>query len=87
MALVQKWPFLQLVFVGNISQEDVFYDTLERKNNFLGYKNRKLKNSKNGHFSKKVSPWFWSKISHFFNIFFRQNWPGKCVLGYPRTKK
>ena len=30
-------------FLGNIGQENVFYDTLERKNNFLGCKNRKLK--------------------------------------------
>ena len=29
------------------SQENVFYDILERKNCFLGYKNKKLKKSKN----------------------------------------
>ena len=31
MVLVQKWPFLQLSFLGNVSQENVFYDILERK--------------------------------------------------------
>ena len=61
---------ISMFFLGNISQENVFYDTLERKNNFLGYKNRKFKKSKNGHFSKGVSPWFSSKISHFSNFFF-----------------
>ena len=30
-------------FLGNIGQEKVFYDILERKNAFLGYKNKKLK--------------------------------------------
>ena len=33
-------------FLGNIEQENVFYDILERKNAFLGYKNKKFKNSK-----------------------------------------
>ena len=47
MVLVEKWPFFQLFFLGNISQEDVFYDILERKNAFLGYKNNNFKKSKN----------------------------------------
>ena len=40
MVLVQKWRFLQLFFLGNIDQENVFHDILERKNVFLGYKNK-----------------------------------------------
>ena len=68
MLLVQKWPFFQLFFLGNISQENVIYDILERKNAFLGYKNKKSKKSKNGHFSKGVNPWFWSKNGHFSNF-------------------
>ena len=43
MVLVQNSPF----FLGNISQENVYYDILERKNVFVGYKNKKLKKSKN----------------------------------------
>ena len=30
-------------FLGNISQENVFYDNLERKKPYLGYKNKKFK--------------------------------------------
>ena len=71
MVLVQKWPFFQLFLLGNIGQENVFYDILERKNAFLGYKNKKFKKSKNGHFSKGVNPWFWSKNGHFSNFFFQ----------------
>ena len=71
IVLVQKWPFFQLFFLGNIGQENVFYDILERKNTFLGYKNKKFKKSKNWHFSKGVNPWFWSKNGHFFNFFFK----------------
>ena len=48
MVLVQKWPFFQLFFLGNIDQENVFYDILEQKeNDFLRYKNKKIKKSKN----------------------------------------
>ena len=54
-------------------EENVFLDILERKNAFLGYKNKKFKKWKNCHFSKGVSPWFWSKIDHFFSVFFFGN--------------
>ena len=57
-------------FLGNIGLENFFYDILERKNAILGYKNKKFKKSKNGHFSKGVNPWFWSKNGHFSNFFF-----------------
>ena len=73
--------------LGNIGQENVFYDILERKNTFLGYKNMKSKKSKNSHFSRGVNTWFWSKNGHFWNFFFRQYRPGKCLLIYSRTKK
>ena len=39
------FPFF--FFLGNIAQENGFYDILERKNSFLGYQYRKFKNSKN----------------------------------------
>ena len=47
MVLVQKWKFFQLFFLGNIGKENVYYDILEPKNAFLGYKNNKSKKSKN----------------------------------------
>ena len=43
MVLVQKWPFFQFFLLGNIGQEKMFYDILEIKNTFVGYKNDKLK--------------------------------------------
>ena len=73
MVLVQKWPFLQVFFLGNIGQENVFYDILERKNAFLCYKNKKYKKSKNWHFSKRINPWFWSENGNFFHFFFLRN--------------
>ena len=60
-------------FLGNIGQENHFYNILERRNNFLGYKNMKSKKSKNWHFSQGVIPWFWSKNGHFSSFFFLGN--------------
>ena len=65
----QKWPFFQLFFLGNIGQENVFNDTLERKNAFQNYENKKFKKSKNWHLSKRVNPWFWPQ-NRYFAIFF-----------------
>ena len=79
--------FSTIFFLGNIGQENVFYDFLERRNVFLGYRNMKVKKSRNCHFSKGVSPWFWSKFAIFSAFVLRQYRPGKCVLRYCRTKK
>ena len=48
----------------------MFYDILQRKIAFLGFKNKKIKKSKNWDFSKGINPWFWSKIGHFSMLFF-----------------
>ena len=73
MVLVQKWPFFKLFFLGNLDQENVFYDILQRKNAFVRYKNKKSKKPNKWHFSKGVNPWFWSKNGHFSNFFFLRN--------------
>ena len=73
MPLVPKLPFFQLFLLGNLGKENVFYDILELKNAFLGFKNKKFKKSKNCHFSKGVNTWFWSKNGHFSNLFFLAN--------------
>ena len=74
MVLVQKWPFFLLsFFLGNIGQENVFYNILQRKNAILGYKNKKFKKSKNSHFSKGVNASLWSKNGQFYNFFFLGN--------------
>ena len=70
MLLVQKWQFFQVFFLGNIGQENIFYDILEPKNTFLDHKNTKFKQSKNRYFSKEVNPSFWFKNGHFSNFFF-----------------
>ena len=47
MVLVKKGSFFRLLILGHIGQENEFYDILERRKNFLSYKNKKLKRSKN----------------------------------------
>ena len=54
-----KMAIFPTFFLGNIGQENVFYDILERKNAFLRYKNKKFKESKNWRFSKGFNPWYW----------------------------
>ena len=65
-----KMAIFPTFFLGNRGQENILNDILERKNAFLGFKNRKFKRSNNWQFSKGVNPWFCSKNCHFSNFFF-----------------
>ena len=66
--------------MGNIGQENVFYDILEQKKTFIDYKNKKIQTVKKLTFSKGVNPWFWYINDHFSNFFFfRQYKPGKYL--------
>ena len=44
-----------------------------KKNAFLGYKNKKSKKFKTCHFGKGVNLWFWAKKGLFPNFFFLGN--------------
>ena len=72
MVLVQKWPLLLLFFLGNIGEENVFYDILERENDFLGYKNRKFKDRKIDIFPKGLTHGFGPKMA-IIPLFFLGN--------------
>ena len=79
--------FTNFFFLGNIGQENVFYDNLNRENAVFGYKSKKFKKSKNWHFPKGLSHSFGSKMAIFPSLFFRQYRSRKCLLWYSRTKK
>ena len=87
MVLVQKRPFFQLFFLGNIGQENVFYYILERINAFLSYKNKNLKRPKIYTFPKVLTNGFGLKITIFPTFLFKQYRRGKGLLRYSRTKK
>ena len=61
-----------IFFLGNISQENVFYDILQRKNGFLSYKKRSSKCRKIDIFSKSLTHGFAPKMA-IFPIFFLGN--------------
>ena len=73
MVCVKKCWFFQLFLLGEIGPENVFFDILERKIAFLGYKNKKFKKSKNGHFSKGLTLGFGLKIAIFPTFIFSGN--------------
>ena len=52
------------------------YDILERKNGFLGFKNKEFKRSKNALFPKGLTYGFGPKMAIFQTFFFRQYGPG-----------
>ena len=102
MVLVQKWRFFQLFFLGNIGQENIFYDILERKNAFLGYEKKKFKKSKNCLSPKvfafflpfgMVFVWKWLFLQRFFlgnigqeNVFHDILEQKKAFVGYKNNK-
>ena len=66
----------------------MFYDILERKNAFLGYKTKKVQKVEKLRFFKKgLTHGFDRKIAIFPTFIFRQHRPEKCDLRYSRTKK
>ena len=69
--------FFNCFFLGNIEKENVFYDILERKNAFLGYKDKKFKQSKNWHF---LTQGFGPKMAIFPTFFFLGNLGQKNVF-------
>ena len=64
--MVKNGQFFIFCFLGNIGQENVFYEILERKITFLGYKNKKFKTSKNRIILKGLIHGFWTKMSFFW---------------------
>ena len=61
--------FPSFIFKGNIGQENVFYDILERKNAFLRYKKRSSKSRKIASFPKGLVHGFGQKLAIFPSFF------------------
>ena len=59
-------------FLGNIGQENVFYDILQRKSAFQDHKNKMLKKSKNWRFFKGLTQGFGPKMAIFLTFLFGQ---------------
>ena len=62
--------FSNFQFLGNIGQENRFYDILERKDVFLGYKKKKLEIRKIDIFPKRLTHGFGTKMAIFPTFIF-----------------
>ena len=62
--------FPNLFFLGNIGQENVFYDIPQKKNAFLPIKTLRSKGPKIEIFQKGLTHGFGRKNGHFSNFFF-----------------
>ena len=69
----QKWLFFNLFFLGNIGQENVFYDILKRKKAFLHYKNNKFNSRKIYISPKGLTHGFGPKMGILATFFFLYN--------------
>ena len=76
-------------FLGNIGQENVFYDILERKMPFSAIKTSSLKERKIDIFPKGLTLGFGPKMANVFQGFFwgGQYMLGKCLLRYSGAQK
>ena len=63
--LVKNGQFFHLFIIAKTGHENLFENILESKKSFREFKNKKLRKSANWDFSKRVIPWFWSKIGNF----------------------
>ena len=79
MVLVQKWDFFHLFILGKLGKKNVFGDILERKNAFVDYKNKKLKNKKIALFPKGSVHSFGQQMGFFPPFYFWQNRPEKSL--------
>ena len=87
MVLVQKCHFSNFFFLGNIAQENVFYNILKRKNAFLGYKNRSSKTKKIDIFPQGLTHGFGPKMSIFPNLFFQTIYARKIFFTIFQNEK
>ena len=62
--------FPTFFFLGNITQENVFYDIPQLESDFLGYKNKKFKKSKIDIFPKGLTHGFGPKMAIFPTFLF-----------------
>ena len=85
MVLVQKWPFSQFLFLGNIGQRKCLLRNSRKKNCLSKLQKQEVQKVEKFSFFQRGNPWFWSKNGHFSHFFFSQYRPEKCLLQYSRT--
>ena len=79
--------FLTSFFQAMQARKMSFRTFQHEKTAFQALKTRSFKRRKIPIFLKGFTHGFGPKMAIFLTFLFRQNWPGKCVLRYFRTKK
>ena len=79
--------FFNFFFLGNIGQEHVFYDILERNNAILGYKKRSSKSRKIAIFSNGLTHVFGLKMIIFPTSFFQEKYARKMFFTIFQNEK
>ena len=82
MILVQKWTFFQVFSLGNMWQENVFYDILEQKTPFQAIKTRSSKSRKIDIFPKGLAHGFRQNMTIFATFCFYAINARKMFLRY-----
>ena len=82
-----KIAIFPTVFLGNISQENVFCDILQKKNAFKTRKRKFSESLTNGSFLKGLVHGFGQKIELFLCIFFGQIKQEKILVLYSDEKR
>ena len=67
--MVKKWVFFNVFFLGNIGQENVFYNILEKKASGQAIKRTGLKSHKIVIFAKGLTDSFGQKMAIFPSLF------------------
>ena len=79
--------FSILLFSGKNARKMCFTIFQKEKTSFYAKKNKKFKKSKICIFLKGLVHDFGQKLASFLPLYFRQHWPGRCVLRYSGMKK
>ena len=77
MVFVQKSKFFLFVFFGEIKSENIVFEILDKKEQFLDQKNKVFKRAKQGDFPKGIIHGFCPKIILFLIYFFLIKQVGK----------
>ena len=79
--------FSNFFFLGDISQENVFYDILEQTSAFLGYKKKEVQKVEKLTFFQRGNPMFLVQKWSFFQLLFLGNIDPQNVLTIFLNKK
>ena len=80
MVFVHKSKFFLFVFFGEIKSENIVFEILDKKEQFLDQKNKVFKRAKQGDFPKGIIHSFLSKNRNFSYLYFLEKSSQKILF-------